>query len=121
MSSKARWFAGTVAILAFVSAGVGQQVTSAQTKEAPKAQTWAGKISDSHCGAKKHTMGKSEAECVTACVASGEYVFVGDKDKVFTIANQKFEDLKKFAGQTVELTGTAEGDKITVTKIAAKK
>jgi hypothetical protein len=119
MSSKARWFAGTVAILAFVSVGAGR-VTLAQTKEAPKPQTWAGKISDNHCGAKKHTMG-TDAECVTACVKNGEYVFVGDKDKVFTIANQKFAELPKFAGQTVELTGTAEGDKITVTKIAAKK
>jgi len=108
--------------MAFVSVGAAKQ---AKTSDGAKSQdakptTWVGKISDSHCGAGKHSM-KTPEECVTACVKDGQYVFVGDKDKVYKIANQKFAELAKFGGKEVELTGTAKDDTITVTKIAAKK
>jgi hypothetical protein len=108
--------------MAFVSVGAAghARTDGAQDQAAPKETTWAGKISDAHCGAGKHSMGTAE-ECVTACAKNGGYVFVGDKDKVFKIANQKFADLAKFAGKDVELTGTAKDDTITVTKVAAKK
>lgn len=123
MSMKAKWFAAAVAVVAFVAVGAAQAAKTAapaQAKEpAAKAETWAGKISDSGCGVKKHTMGKSDAECVTMCVkGGGEYVFVGDKDKVYKIGNQKFADLAAHAGHTVDLTGTMKADVITVTKIA---
>ena len=111
-----------VAFVAVTSAQGAKTSAPAQTKEAPKAaeQTWAGKISDGMCGADHH--GKADVDCTVSCVKGGaEYVFVGDKNKVFKIANQKFADLAKQAGHTVELTGTAKGDTITVTKIAAKK
>lgn len=122
MSTRARWFTGVVAIMAFVSVGAARQAKTsdgAKSQDA-KATTLAGKISDSHCGAGKHSM-KTPEECVAACVKDGQYVFVGDKDKVYKIANQKLPELAKFAGKDVELTGTVKEDTITVTKIAAKK
>src|SRR5262245_4445706 len=125
MSMRTRWFAGVVAIMAFVTVGAAQQTKSAapaaQSKDAAaKETTWTGKISDAHCGAKKHSM-SPDADCVTQCVKNGEYVFVGDKDKVYKIGNQKFVDLPKHAGHTVELTGTMKDDSITITKIAMPK
>lgn len=116
MSMRTGWFIGAVAIMAGVTVGSAQQ-----GKPAPKSETWVGKISASQCGANAHSMGTPE-ECTAACVKNGgEYVFVGPKDKVFKIGNQKFTELPKFAGKAVDLTGTANGDTITITKIAAPK
>jgi hypothetical protein len=112
MKSQLKWLGLAVAMGAFVFV----QTASA----AP--QTWTGKISDKMCGASHKSMagGKSDTECTTACVKGGaEYVFVGPGDKVFAIANQKFADLPKHAGHTVQLTGELGKDgAITVTKIA---
>jgi len=122
MRMKAAWLAAAVAVAAFVAVGSAQTMKSAQAKEpAAKSMTWMGRISDSGCGANKHTMGP-DADCVKMCVKGGSaYVFVGDKDKVFKIANQKFADLAVHAGHTVELTGTMKDDTITVSKIVMPK
>ena len=126
MKTYAKWFVTGAALALCVAVGAAQAAKStaqAGDKSAPqaKAQTWTGKISDSMCGA-KHTMGKDPTECTTACVkGGGEYVFVGDKDKVYKIGNQKFADLAKHAGHTVEVTGTMKGDTITVEKIVMPK
>lgn len=130
MSVKAKWFAAAAAVVAFVAVGAAQATKTAapaQTKEpAAKAETWAGKISDSGCNANKHSMGKDDADCVAMCVKGGKaYVFVADKDnKVFKIGNQKFAGLVTHAGHKVEVSGTLKDDTITVQKIvmpAAKK
>ena len=129
MSMKAKWFAAAVAVVAFVAVGAAQASKSAAPKQAKepaaKAETWAGKISDSGCNGNKHSMGKDDADCVAMCVKGGkEYVFVTKDSKVMKIANQKFADLPKHAGHEVSVTGTAKGDAITITKIvmpAAKK
>jgi hypothetical protein len=87
------------------------------------ADTWKGRISDAMCGA-KHADGEhgtkkmTDRACVEACVKGGEkYVFVGDADKVFKIANQDFAGLKTHAGHEVTVTGTMKDDTITVSKI----
>jgi hypothetical protein len=87
-------------------------------------ETWTGKISDAHCGAKHMAMdGKqpSDRDCTTMCVkGGGKYVFVS-KDKVYQIADQKDAALATHAGHTVLLTGEMKGDTITVTKIEMPK
>lgn len=87
-------------------------------------ETWTGKISDSHCGAKHKTMeGKktTDRECTEMCIKGGEkYVFVS-KDKVYQIADQKDPALATHAGHTVLLTGEMKGDTITVAKIDMPK
>jgi hypothetical protein len=95
------------------------------------ADSWKGQISDAMCSA-KHADGEhgtkkmTDQQCVEACVKGGaQYVFVGDGDKVYKIANQNFAGLKTHAGHTVTVSGTMKDDTLTVSKIdmaaAAKK
>jgi hypothetical protein len=65
-----------------------------------------------------HTDAKMTAhDCTIACVkAGGKYVFISD-GKTYNIANQDDADLETHAGHTVRLTGSMDGDTITVTKI----
>jgi hypothetical protein len=93
-------------------------------------KTWTGQISDSMCAGSHskmmaaHPDAKMTAhDCTNACVKAGaKYVFVSN-GKTYNIANQDFSDLEVHAGHTVQLTGTLDGDTITVSKIAmpAKK
>ena len=87
------------------------------------ADTMKGRISDSMCGA-KHMAGEhegkktSDRECVEKCIGGGEkYVFVGEGDKIYRIANQNFAGLKAHAGHEVTVTGTTKDDVLTVSKI----
>ena len=88
----------------------------------PAEQTWTGEISDSHCRMEHEPISEGDPvlpspDCVKLCLKSGyKYVFVAD-EKVFTIANQDFPDIAKFAGEAVKLTGELKGDAITVSKI----
>src|SRR6478672_4624444 len=82
-----------------------------------------GRISDGMCNA-KHAKGEhgtkemTDRECVEGCVKGGEkYVFVGEGDKVYKIANQDLAALKTHAGHEVVVTGTAKGDALTISKI----
>jgi hypothetical protein len=95
------------------------------------ADSWKGQISDAMCNA-KHADGEhgtkkmTDQQCVDACVKGGaKYVFVGDGDKVYKIANQSFAGLKAHAGHTVTVSGTMKDDTLTIAKIdmpaAAKK
>ena len=89
-----------------------------------------GRISDGMCNA-KHAKGEhgtkemTDRACVEACVKGGEkYVFVGEGDKVYKIANQDFAGLKTHAGHDVTVTGETKDNTVTITKIempAAKK
>jgi hypothetical protein len=95
------------------------------------ADSWKGQISDAMCNA-KHADGEhgtkkmTDQQCVDACVKGGaKYVFVGEGNKVYNIANQNFAGLKTHAGHTVTVSGTMKDDTVTIAKIdmpaAAKK
>jgi hypothetical protein len=61
----------------------------------------------------------TDADCTTACIKKGaKYVFVSD-GKVYKITNQRSKTIASHAGQQVELTGTMEGDTITVKTITS--
>ena len=79
-------------------------------------QSWNGTISDSMCGV---SHGSTPAkQCTLGCIKKGaKYVVVVD-GKVYNIANQKAAGLAKYAGDNVKVTGTMEGDTITVKKIS---
>src|SRR3981081_3829239 len=85
-------------------------------------QTWAGKISDSACGAKHEEAAEGQGvmadrDCTQACVRGGsKYVLVVD-GKVLQIANQDDKDLATHAGHAVKVTGDLKGNAITVSKI----
>src|SRR5689334_22645644 len=99
------------------------------TAPALLADTFKGRISDGMCKAmhkdgEHGTKKMTDKECVEGCIKGGEkYVFVGEGDKVYSIANQDLAALKTHAGQEVVVTGTAKGDTLTISKIdaAAKK
>jgi hypothetical protein len=84
--------------------------------------TLTGQISDSMCKAKHEEAAEgagkmADHDCTVSCVRGGsKYVVVAD-GKVYQIANQAFADLPDRAGQQVKVTGTLQGDAITVTKI----
>ena len=87
------------------------------------ADTLKGRISDAMCNA-KHMAGEhdgkktTDRECTEKCISGGaKYVFVGDDDKVYKIANQDFAGLKTHAGHEVVVTAAAKDDTLTVSKI----
>lgn len=87
------------------------------------ADTMKGKISDSMCNA-KHMAGEhdgkkvTDRECAEKCITGGaKYVFVGDNDKIYKIANQDFAGLKTHVGHDVVVTAAAKDDTLTISKI----
>ena len=83
-------------------------------------QTLTGTVTDTMCGKKHMTAGKSDAECTRECMKSkGDWTYglvVGDK--VYSLSG----DAKQFdalAGQRVKVTGEVSGNKITVRAITA--
>ncbi|HUK23850.1 MAG TPA: hypothetical protein VLV49_04665 [Terriglobales bacterium] len=90
---------------------------------AGKTQTFTGKVSDAMCGA-KHMEGGDPAECVRACVQKGAKYALVVGDKVYTLdtSDQKnLAELNKLAWQNARVTGSAEGDTITVKSVMAAK
>jgi hypothetical protein len=81
------------------------------------AQTFAGSIGDSMCGA-KHSMGGSDKDCTLECVKGGsKYILIDPSGKIYQLSDQKKPE--QFAGAKVKVTGTLSGDTITVTSIVA--
>ncbi len=86
-----------------------------------------GKISDSNCNA-MHADGEhgtkktTDRQCVEMCVKKeAKYVFVGEGDKVYKIANQDFAGLKTHAGHNVTITADTKDDTVTISKIEMPK
>jgi len=80
-------------------------------------QAWTGTVSDSHCGAKHAVASDKAAACVTRCIKGGaKYVLVSE-GKVYQLdAQDKFAN---FAGKSVKVTGSLQGDTITVESVEA--
>jgi len=79
-------------------------------------KSWTGTISDSMCGV-SHGSTPAKA-CTTGCVKKGAKYVIVVGDKVYSIANQDNPGLAKYAGDSVNVTGTMDGTTITVAKIA---
>ncbi|HEY4659918.1 MAG TPA: hypothetical protein VIG91_00340 [Terriglobales bacterium] len=89
---------------------------------AAKPQTFTGEVSDSMCGA-KHMM-DNKAECTRTCVSKGSNYALVVGDKVYTLNTTDkaaLDQLNTLAGEQAKVTGTANGDAIDVTKVAAAK
>ncbi len=80
------------------------------------AEQWTGYISDAKCGLKGETA--DHAECAKSCIKSGIAAVFVTGGKLYTLDKQN--EVKKFAGEKVVLTGTAakDGKSIKVEKIA---
>jgi hypothetical protein len=105
--------------LAALLLGAGLAVLPALA--AGKAQMFKGEVSDSLCG-KKHMMEGDAAGCTRACVAKGSSYALVVGDKVYTLSTTDktaLGELDKLAGKQARVKGTADGDTITVTSVAA--
>lgn len=79
-------------------------------------QTFTGDVSETMCKAKHMLPGKTAVECTLQCVKSGsKFALVAGK-KVYTLSGAN-EELTKFAGKRVRLTGERSGDTIQVQKV----
>ena len=86
-------------------------------------QTYTGEVSDSMCGA-KHAMAGDKAACTRGCVKKGSSYALVVGDKVYTLKTddkKALAELDKLAGSNAKVTGSAEGDTITVSKVTAAK
>jgi hypothetical protein len=83
-------------------------------------QTFAGMITDSHCGA-RHSMksGKSSAECARSCVRNGAHYLLVDGEKNHMLEGN-LTQLEKLAGERVEVVGMLEGDTIKVKSVGSR-
>jgi hypothetical protein len=90
-------------------------------------QTFTGKVSDAMCGAKHMEGGlapAAPAACVRACVQKGaKYALVvGDKVYALDTSDQAaLDNLSKLAWEEAKVTGTANGDTISVKSVTAAK
>ena len=90
---------------------------------AAASQTFTGEVSDTMCGA-KHAMAGDKAACTRGCVKKGSSYALVVGDKLYTLKTddkKALAELDKLAGENAKVTGTAEGDTITVSKVAAAK
>ena len=87
-------------------------------------QTFTGQVSDAMCGAKHTEGGIAPAACVRACVQKGtKYALVvGDKVYALDTSDQAaLDNLSKLAWEQAKVTGTANGETISVKSVTAAK
>ena len=85
-------------------------------------QTFTGEVGDAMCG-RKHMEDEPAAECTRACVAHGSKFALIVGDKIYTLDTTDktaLATLDKQAGKQATVTGSLDGDTITVSSVAAK-
>jgi hypothetical protein len=82
--------------------------------------TLTGVITDDMCGAKHMMPGKSDAECVRACVKSGAKFAVLAGGQVYVLAG-KSPAVSALAGKKATVSGELTGNTLTVTSVAAAR
>ena len=89
---------------------------------AAKQITLTGEVGDSMCG-RKHMEDEPAAECTRACVAHGSKYALIVGDKVYTLDTADktaLATLDKQAGKQATVTGSLDGDTISVSSVTAK-
>lgn len=106
-----------IATLGAAAATVGAQEESSQA--APAVKSYQGMVTCSRCRAKHSAaLGRTATNCVLVCVQSGASFALIDGDNVHQLEGDA-SLLKKFAGQRAQITGTAHGNTIEVSSVAA--
>ncbi len=91
---------------------------------AGSSQTFTGKVSDAMCGAKHMEGNLAPAACVRACVQKGAKYALVVSDKVYALDTSDqaaLDNLSKLAWEEAKVTGTANGDTISVKSVTAAK
>ncbi len=109
-----------IATLGAAAVSVAVQDDNAQTESVTAGtKTYQGMVTCSRCRAKHPaTLGRSATNCVLMCVHNGASFALIDGDHVYELTGD-LRDLKKFAGQRAQITGTAQGNTIAVSSVAA--
>src|SRR5580704_14206778 len=95
----------------------------ATTAFAAKVQTFTGTVSDAMCGA-THMMEGDPAACLRTCVNKGSKYALLVGDKVYTLDSSNpatLDALGKLAAQKATITGTVDGETISVSSVTAAK
>jgi hypothetical protein len=115
MNRSSRWFQAVAAVI------FSATVFSSLFAFAAGKQTFTGEVGDAMCG--RQHMGGTAADCTRTCVGKGSKfaLVVGDKTYVLdTTDKAALATLDKQAGKNATVTGTLDGDTITVSSVAAK-
>jgi len=87
-------------------------------------QSLTGVVTDSMCGAAHMEKGIAPADCVRACVQKGAKYALVVGDKVYALDTSDkaaLDELNKLAWEQAKVTGTANGDTISVKSVTAAK
>jgi hypothetical protein len=106
--------------VATVVLGIGVAFVPGVT--ADSTQTFTGKVSDSMCEAKHSEGNLAPAACVRACVQKGAKYALVVGDKVYTLNTsdkETLDELNKLAWEQAKVTGTVDGDTISVKSVTA--
>lgn len=115
MNRSSRWLAVSAAIMFGV-------VLACPSLWAGSKRTFTGEVGDSMCG-RKHMEDTPAAECTRSCVSHGSKYALIIGDKIYTLDTSDqaaLSVLDKQAGKMATVTGTLDGDTITVISAAAK-
>jgi len=99
-------------VFAAVFAGVTIAIADGEAPQVPEdrqvdpvvpGQTFAGIITDAHCGPRHKDSDKSAAECARMCVRDASKYIIVDGDRIFQLAGNQWQ-FGQLAGQRVNLT-----------------
>ncbi len=76
-----------------------------------------GYISEAGCGAKHSAVSAANTKCVEACIKKGSDPVLVSDGKVMKFDTDSKEKAKAFAGQSVKIDGTMDGDLVKITSI----
>ena len=116
-------------IIAVVLVGGALAFAHGQTAKGPRRnniqpgdlgyQPISGVITDSECGARHgRDANMSAAECTRFCTRNGAKYILVDGEKRYTLTGNT-EELSRFAGQRVTISGSRTGDTVTVNSLRA--
>lgn len=83
-------------------------------------QTFTGTVTDSMCGAHHMMKDETPAQCTRECVRQGSDFALASGSKIYILKGDKSQ-LDKFAGESVVIKGTSNGNTITVNSITPAK
>jgi lantibiotic modifying enzyme len=81
------------------------------------ADSMTGYISEAGCGAKHAAVSAANTKCVEACIKKGSDPVLVSDGKVMKFDADSKEKAKAFAGQSVKIDGTMDGDVVKITSI----
>ena len=117
---------GTALAFAMVLAGASIALAGHQSSQAhaqsvlapapstPDGITFSGMLTDSHCGARHiRNSQQNSTECIRACIRKGATYELVDGDRRYTLLGNE-SALAPVVGERVNITGTRQGDMISV-------